>query len=256
MNQPKSRVADTDAGELTQVRSPTAAPAYPSNDRMVIFDADGTTIDAFAAIDLTFARHGMEIGDLESFQKRRRLFKYLGGIREFPTNLKKQFGAQSRKKLLATLTEVYRQEARLYPGIADLFHALIAAPDVRVGLVTRNVTNDAELTLKLLFARHGIDLDALDVVHRIPVSEDKGRYFRDMREHFGINPARAFTCGDEHHDYTAAIGCGMQPFIVSYGFEDHKRLVEKFGIPTEIIARDPAQLCARIRHALDLPPAA
>lgn len=223
---------------------------YASDERLIIFDADGTTIDAFAAIDLTFARHGMEIGDLESFQKRRRLFKYLGGIREFPTNLKKQFGAQSRKKLLATLTGVYREEACLYPGIAELFRTLIDTPGIRLGLVTRNITNDAELTLKRLFARHDVDLDALDFVTRIPVKESKAGHFRRMREHFDINPARTYACGDEHHDYAAAIACGMQPFIVSYGFEDHERLVGKFGIPPEIISRDSWEVSARIRHAL------
>ena len=226
---------------------------YSSHDRLIIFDADGTTIDAFSAIEVTFARHGMEIGDLESFQKRRRLFKYLGGIREFPFNLKKQFGRQSRKKLLLTLTDVYRNEATLFPGIADLFRSLIAAPDIRVGLVTRNITNDAELTLKILFARHGVDLEGLDFVTRIPVKDDKATYFKAVRERFDINPARCYTCGDEHHDYIAAISSGMRPFIVSYGFEDHDRLIAKFDVPEEVISRGSDVVCARIRHALDLP---
>ena len=44
----------------------------------------------------------------------------------------------------------------------------------------------------------------------------------------------------------------MFPFIVSYGFEDHQRLTKKFEIPEEIISRTPAELCARVRHALDV----
>jgi phosphoglycolate phosphatase len=226
---------------------------YASHDRLMIFDADGTTIDAFNAIDVAFARHGMAIGRLESFQKRRRLFKYLGGVREFPTNLRQQFGRQSRKLLLASLTEVYRDEAMLYPGVAQLFAELIAAPQIRVGLVTRNVTNDAVQTLRELFVRHGIDPEGLDFLVHIPVNEDKAIHFRRLREQFGINPARTYVCGDEHHDYTAAIACGLQPFIVSYGFEDHDRLAGKFGIPEEVIARTPDEVCQRIRHALDLP---
>ena len=227
-------------------------PMYASHDRLIIFDADGTTIDAFSAIDRTFARHGMEIGDLESFQKRRRLFKYLGGIREFPTNLKKQFGRQSRKELLSTLTEVYRDDATLYPGMAALLGKLIRAPDIRVGLVTRNVTNDAEATLKHLFERHGVDIDGMDFVSRIPVRADKAVHFKALRERFDINPARCYTCGDEHGDYLAAITSGMRPFIVSYGFEDHARLTGKFDIPDEVIARTPESVCERISHALDL----
>jgi phosphoglycolate phosphatase len=44
----------------------------------------------------------------------------------------------------------------------------------------------------------------------------------------------------------------MHPFMVSYGFEDYDRLTEKFEIPHELIARTSAELCLRVRHALDL----
>ncbi|MFJ2988950.1 HAD family hydrolase [Collimonas sp. NPDC087041] len=225
---------------------------YKNNKRLIILDADGTTIDAYSAIDKTFSRHGMEIGDEERFQKRRRLFKYLGGLKEFPSNLKKQIGKQSRKLLIATLTEVYREEALLYPGIASLVQSLIAAPDVVVGLVTRNVTNQPEETLRQLFRRHDIDLDALDFFAHIPTHQEKVQEFRAIRERLDINPARAYICGDEHKDYLSAIGSGMHPFMVSYGFESHKRLIKKFLVPEEIISRSPAELCQRVRHALEL----
>ena len=35
-----------------------------SNERLVILDADGTTINAFEAIDKTFAEHKMQLGDI------------------------------------------------------------------------------------------------------------------------------------------------------------------------------------------------
>ncbi len=69
---------------------------YTNTHRLVIFDADGTTIDAFHAIKLAFQHCGMDIGDLERFQRRRKLFKFLGGLKEFPKNLHNQFGKQSR----------------------------------------------------------------------------------------------------------------------------------------------------------------
>ncbi|MCX7673578.1 MAG: HAD hydrolase-like protein [Thiobacillaceae bacterium] len=225
---------------------------YPTRARLVILDADGTTIDAFEAIERTFARHGMAIGDLERFQKRRHLFKYLGGLKEFPANLRRQLGKQRRRQLLNTLTEVYRAEARLFPGIPELIATLVAAADVRVGLVTRNITYEPAETLRQLFARHGVDVGALDFLVTVPLGETKTAYFRALRAHFGINPARAFVCGDEHRDYLAAVASGMHPFIVSYGFEDHERLTRKFEVPEEVIARTPAELAARLCHALDL----
>lgn len=225
---------------------------YRSHDRLVIFDADGTIIDAFQAIKATFLRHDMDIGDLERFRKRRKLFKYLGGLRELPNNLRQQFGKQSRKKLLATLTEVYRREAQLYPGIAKLVSTLIDAPGIRVGLVTRNVTIEPEETLRQLFRRHGIDSEAFDYMACISLGEDKTTPIRAARQLFDINPARAFACGDEYRDYAAAVSCGVHPFIVSYGFEDAERLITGCGVPAEVVAHSPSELATRLLHALDI----
>jgi phosphoglycolate phosphatase len=240
---------------LPPVPGPTSAVETArrfTRERLVVLDADGTTIDAFEAIDKTFAHHGMDIGDLERFQKRRNLFKYLGGLKEFPNNLKRQIGKCKRSQLIATLTEVYREEARLYAGVGTLIQLLLAAPDVRVGLVTRNITNEPEETLRRLFLRHDIDLQDLDFVVHIPLGEEKTPAFRNARAQFRINPARSYACGDERKDFLAAIGTGMHPFIVSYGFEDFDRLTAKIGVPEELISRTPDELCERIRHALDL----
>jgi phosphoglycolate phosphatase len=225
---------------------------FKSQQRLIILDADGTTIDAYSAIETTFTHHGMTLGDEESFQKRHHLFKYIGGLKQFPANLRKNLRRSSRKQIVATLTDVYREQARLYPGIAELMHTLIAAPDIVVGLVTRNITNEPLETLRQLFARHGVDLGQLDFLVHVPLGEAKTDKFREVRQQFGINPARAYICGDEHKDFVAAIRTGMHPFMVSYGFENHARLTDKFEIPEDVISRSPAELCDRVLHALQL----
>lgn len=227
---------------------------YKSNKRLIILDADGTTVDAYSAIEAAFAHHGMSLGDEASFQKRHHLFKYLGGLKTFPSIIKKNLRQQGRKKIVDTLTEVYRTEARLYPGIAELIRSLIAAPDMVVGLVTRNITNEPLETLRQLFGRHDIDTGALDFFDHVPLSDTKTAQFRLTRERFAINPARAYVCGDEYKDFHAAIRTGMHPFMVSYGFEDHDRLTEKFDVPDDVISRTSTHLCARVRHALALAP--
>ena len=112
-------------------------------------------------------------------------------------------------------------------------------------------------TLCQLFARHDIDVAALDFFDHVPLSEGKTAQFRVIRERFNINPARAFICGDEYKDYLAAISTGMHPFIhsfmVSYGFEDYGQLTEKFAVPDEVISRSSAELCSRVRNAFDTP---
>lgn len=225
---------------------------YGRHRRLLILDADGTTIDAYSAIEAAFSLHGLTLGDEIRFQKRHHLFKYLGGLKEFPSILGKNLRKSSRAKIVETLTEVYRADARLYDGVAELIKSLVAAPDVVVGLVTRNITNQPLETLAQLFKRHDVDIKDLDFVAHIPLSETKTAQFRQIRERFGINPALAYVCGDEHKDYLAAVNTGMHPFMVSYGFEDHDRLTGKFDIPGEIISRTPKELCRRVRHALML----
>lgn len=226
---------------------------YESADRLVIFDADGTLIDAFPAVELAFVRHGMDIGDLHRFQRRRKLLKYLGGLREFPRNLRRQLDKDNRQGIKNTLTEVYREQATLFPGIAEMLSILIEQPGVRVGIVSRNVTVDPEHTLRQLFARHGIDCAGMDFLQCIPLGETKAPSFRAIRERLGINPGRAHVCGDEHRDYSAAVEAGMHPLVVSYGFEDHRRLREAYGIPEEVLVRTPAELVQRLFHTLQLP---
>ncbi|MBK1695319.1 haloacid dehalogenase [Chromatium weissei] len=223
-----------------------------SNDRLMILDADGTTINAFDAIAETFSRLGMELGDLETFQKRRHLFKYLGGVKVFPKNISRQISKRKRNALISTLTEIYREESQLFPGIASLIQTLIAAPHIRVGIVTRNITLQPEETLRILFARHDIDTNQLNFLVHIPLHQEKTVQFKTIREHFKINPAKTYACGDERKDFRAAIDAGMHPFMVSYGFEDHQHLTQKAGIPEELISRTPAELCQRVIHAFDL----
>jgi len=223
-----------------------------SRDRLLILDADGTTIDAFSAMEKAFAHHGMDIGDLDRFQKRRHMFKYLGGLKEFPTNLARHMGRRKRALLIETLTEIYREETCLYDGIADLIGLLLEDRYVRVGILTRNITNEPTETLRRLFHRNGIDPDGFDFFVHIPLKEDKTEHFKAIRQHFSVNPARSYACGDEKKDFLAAVQTGMHPFMVSYGFEDFDRLTAKIGVPPELIARDPAELSLRVANALDL----
>lgn len=225
---------------------------FKNRDRLVIFDADGTLVNAFPAVELAFSRHQMDIGDLERFQRRRKLLKYLGGLREFPKNLRRQLDKDHRKQFKHTLTATYRAEAELFPGVAALLMKLIEAPDVRVGIVSRNITIEPAETLRIVLQRHGIAPEQLDFLHCIPLGESKAEQFRAIRTKLDINPARSYTCGDEYRDYSAAIEAGLHPLVVAYGFEDYQRLSDDFNIPVELIARTPEDMAARLCHTLDL----
>jgi phosphoglycolate phosphatase len=123
---------------------------------------------------------------------------------------------------------------------------------VRVGIVTRNITTEPIATLTRLFERHGLEPKLLDFLVHLPLRSDKLEVFRQTRKQFEVNPACAYACGDEARDFQAAIGAGMHPFIVAYGFEDYDRLHTKHGVPREVIARTPDELACRLLHALGL----
>jgi phosphoglycolate phosphatase len=222
------------------------------DDRLIILDADGTTVDAFSAINRAFVLNEMDLGDIERFQNRRNIFKYLGGLKELPKNLRKQLKGHKLNEVVDTLTEVYREEAQLYEGLQELINKLLNEKRLRVGVITRNITVEPEDTLKRLYQRCGVDAAAFDFITHLPLKESKTPYFRETREHFRINPARTYASGDERKDYAAAVATGMHPFIVSYGFESYHRLTKKVGIPAELISRHPVELKARVLHALEI----
>jgi len=221
-----------------------------SNDSLMILDADGTTVDAFSAINRTFRLNDMDIGDVERFQKRRNIFKYLGGLKELPTNLRKQLKGHKRSEIIKTLTEVYREEAQLYAGLDDMINRLLDRAGLRVGVITRNITYEPEQTLRRLFQRCGLAVEDFDFITHLPLKDSKAPYFRGVRERYAVNPARAYASGDERKDYLAALATGMHPFMVSYGFESYERLTRTIGIPSELISRNPDEFKWRALHAL------
>jgi phosphoglycolate phosphatase len=121
-----------------------------------------------------------------------------------------------------------------------------------VGVITRNITLEPEETLQQLYRRNGVQVEALDFIIHLPLREDKTPAFRAIRDSFGVNPARAYASGDEKRDFLAAIGSGMHPFMVSYGFESFARLSKKIGIPEELISRHPVEFKQRLLHTFDL----
>jgi phosphoglycolate phosphatase len=221
-----------------------------SEQRLVVLDADGTTLNAFDAIEKTFSHHRMALGDLERFQKRHNIFKYLGGLKEFPSNLRKQINKIQRRALIDTLTQVYREEATLYNAMAAMIQRLIDEPRVRVGVVSRNITLEPVATLKYIYRRNGVDPDGFDFFVHLPLKQDKAGSFRDIRDRLNVNPACSYACGDERKDFSAALACGMHPFMVSYGFESFLRLERRIGVPRELISVSPEQLRDRLLHAV------
>jgi phosphoglycolate phosphatase len=136
--------------------------------------------------------------------------------------------------------------------MGGMINRLIAQPDLKVGMITRNITNEPEKTLRALYQRNGVDVSGFDFLIHLSLKQQKLKAFQAIRESLKINPARAYATGDEKCDYVAAIGSGMHPFMVSFGFESYQRLTKKIGVPDALISRQPLILKQRILHALDI----
>lgn len=69
---------------------------------------------------------------------------------------------------------------------------------------TVGTTVDALHTLDTAFRRHDIDIQAFDALTCLLLKKKQAARFKDIRERFGINPALASECSDEHSNYVAA----------------------------------------------------
>lgn len=214
-------------------------PQRPERKRLlVVLDFDGFLVNSYALIRETFAAFGLDVGDEERFRNRRKFLKYLGGGKEFLTNLAR-FALPKERRIREVLTEVYRAEGVVYPEFRDVVNRLIASPRVHCGVVSRNFTLAPGPTMRCVLARSGIDEAELDFVIPIPAGTPKDETLAAMRS------SRYCECllgADEISDYRAATAAGYEVLMASYGFDHRDRLIGRGDVPVSLIYDDPASL--------------
>ncbi|MBI4692449.1 MAG: HAD family hydrolase [Gammaproteobacteria bacterium] len=238
-------------------------PHRPERKRLlVVLDFDGFLVNSYALIRETFAAFGLDVGDEERFRNRRKFLKYLGGGKEFLTNLVR-FALPKERRIREVLTEVYRTEGLVYPEFRDVVNRLIASPRVHCGVVSRNFTLAPGPTMRCVLKRSGIAEAELDFVIPIPAGTPKDETLAAMRS------SRYHECllgADEISDYRAATAAGYEVLMASYGFDHRNRLIDRGDVPGALIYDDPATLATELadhvapyvdpprRRALSLPP--
>lgn len=211
---------------------------------LVVLDFDGFLINSYALLRETLASFGLDVGDEDRFKNRRKFLKYLGGGKEFMSNLVR-FALPKEKKIRVTLTETYLASGRVYAEFVPLINRLIASPAIHCGIVSRNYMLDPGPMIRAVLRKSAIDEDELDFVIPIPVGVKKVDVLAGMRS------SRYFESllgADEVGDYHAAAATGYDALMASYGFDDRERLVAQGGVPEACIFDDPASL-ARQLHA-------
>ena len=217
-------------------------------DRLVVLDFDGFLINSYRLLQITFEHFGLDVGDEERFRHRRKFLKYLGGGKEFLRNLV-YYSLPRKKNFRRLLTDIYQERGYLYPEFVPLLNSLIAAPDLHVGVISRNYTCNPGLTIRAVLRNSGVDEKDLDFVIPVGVGVKKHAVLEAMRS------TRYREClfgGDEVGDYRAAAESGYESIIMaSYGFDNRKRLLNTGQVPDAIIFDTPRQLAGALSRRLN-----
>ena len=217
-----------------------------SKTTLVVLDFDGFLINSYDLLRTTFEHFGLDVGDEKRFKHRRKFLKYLGGGKEFLSNLV-SMSLPKKKKLRERLTEVYVESGRLFPPFVPFLNELIAEPAVHVGVLSRNFTCSPGLTMRTVLRRSGVAEAHLDFVIPIPAGTKKLNILEGMRS----SRYRACLFGaDEVSDYRAARETGYEIVMAAYGFDSRERLNEHGGVPANLIFDDPVSVVRAMRECL------
>lgn len=227
-------------------RRPVPAPPRFSKTVLVVLDFDGFLVNSYELLKATFDHFGLDVGDEKRFKHRRKFLKYVGGGKEFLSNLV-SVSLPKKKKLRERLTEEYIESGRLFPEFVPFINDLIAEPDLHVGVLSRNFTYSPGLTMRTVLRRSGVAEADLDFVIPIPAGTKKVNILEAMRA------SRYRIClfgADELSDYRAACETGYQIVMAGYGFDSRERLVRNGDVPMDCIFNDPSAAVRGMREIL------
>lgn len=214
---------------------------------LVILDFDGLLINSYELLKISFKELGLDVGDKDRFQNRRKFLKYIGGGKELVNNLV-SFSLPKKTKIREQLTKTYSAEGKIYPEFTDLINDMTDNPDIHIGIVSRNFTHHPGKTIRKVLKNSKINETALDFVIPVSAGVKKINVLEGMKASSFKN---CIFAADEISDYLAAYDTGYnQILMASYGFDTKERLIQKGKIPEKIIYESPKQLAKKLSKVL------
>ncbi len=237
-------------GWPTMNPTPTGRPAAPRSFpdlQLLVYDMDGTLVDAFEDIWLgvneVLARYGLPARDLAAVRA------HVGdGARLLVERLLPPERRDMTEEVYLAYRRLYAEQpirrAGLYPGVAETMDRLRAR-----GVRQAILTNKPHEVARSICERLGLSgrIDGLWGDREGAPSKPDPEALRQIARHFGLDPSQCAMVGDGRPDCLAARGAGTLLFGVAWGqltreqlaAERPDALLEHFSELEELVAPSP-----------------
>lgn len=192
----------------------------------VIFDLDGTLLytlrDLTNSVNAALSRAGLPVHDEQEYKY------YVGdGVEELARRVLPEMlrNGEAIAKLVADIRQEYSQRwadtTRPYDGIPELLDTLVARR-IKMGILSNKPDDSTQATVKKLLDRWRFDV-VIGVSPSVPRKPDPTAALKIAKE-MGIAPKEILYVGDTDTDMKTAVGAGMHPVGVLWGYRTAEEL--------------------------------
>ncbi len=192
--------------------------------KAVVFDMDGTLLDTLEdladAMNRVLEARGLPVHPVDAY----RFFVGSGAknlvLRTLPAD-RPDLAAECLQDFLREYEANWTVKTRLYDGVAELLDALTAR-GIPMAVLTNKPQEFAELCMKAFLPAWDFAL-TLGQMPGVPVKPDPAGP-RQVIRHLGVAPEEILYLGDTAVDMRTAVGAGMFPVGVTWGFRPEDEL--------------------------------
>lgn len=192
--------------------------------KAVVFDMDGTLLDTLEdladAMNRVLEARGLPVHPVDAY----RFFVGSGArnlvLRTLPAD-RQDLVAECLQGFLKEYEANWKVKTHLYDGVADLLDALTAR-NIPMAVLTNKPQEFAELCMKAFLPAWDFAL-TLGQMPGVPVKPDPAGP-RQVIRHLGVAPEEILYLGDTDVDMRTAVGAGMYPVGVTWGFRTEDEL--------------------------------
>lgn len=186
--------------------------------KAVVFDMDGTLLDTLEdladAMNRVLEARGLPVHPVDAY----RFFVGSGArnlvLHTLPAD-RQDLAAECLQGFLKEYEANWKVKTRLYDGVAELLDALTAR-NIPMAVLTNKPQEFAELCMKAFLPAWDFAL-TLGQMPGVPVKPDPAGP-RQVIRHLGVAPEEILYLGDTDVDMRTAVGAGMYPVGVTWGF--------------------------------------